>query len=68
MRTLVHRLVQDGRTALLLWVLAANPARQFYDRLGGRPLYEKTVTMGGVPLMEVAYGWREAHILLAPSQ
>src|SRR5437868_8464923 len=41
MRTLVHRLVQDGRTALLLWVLAANPARQFYDRLGGRPLYEK---------------------------
>jgi hypothetical protein len=25
-------------TSLLLWVLAENPARQFYERLGGRPV------------------------------
>jgi hypothetical protein len=67
-RTLVHRLIQDGVTALLLWVLAENPARKFYERLGGQPVYEKTVTIGGVPLIEVAYGWRDAQALLAPRQ
>jgi GNAT superfamily N-acetyltransferase len=60
---LVNRLIQDGRMALLLWVLAENPARMFYEQLGGRPVYEKIVTIGGVPLLEVAYGWRDAHIL-----
>jgi len=66
--TLVTRLIQEGMTALLLWVLAANPARKFYERLGGQPVYEKTVTIGGVPLIEVAYGWRDAHTITAPSQ
>jgi FR47-like protein len=62
------RLIQEGMTALLLWVLAANPARKFYERLGGQPVYEKTVTIGGVPLIEVAYRWRNAHTITAPSQ
>jgi len=64
--TLVHRLIQAGMTALLLWVLAENPSRTFYERLGGRPVYEKTVTIGGVPLIEVAYGWLDAHTLIEP--
>jgi GNAT superfamily N-acetyltransferase len=62
--TLVNRLLQDGMTALLLWVLAENPAQQFYERLGGRSVYEKTVTIGGVPLLEVAYGWQDAQRLI----
>ena len=66
--TLVTRLIQEGMTALLLWVLAANPARKFYERLGGQPVYEKMVTIGGVPLLEVAYGWRDASIITRPSQ
>jgi GNAT superfamily N-acetyltransferase len=63
---LVRQLLQDGITALLLWVLAENPARQFYERLGGQPVYAKTVTIGGAPLVEVAYGWRDVHTLLEP--
>ena len=63
-RTLVSRLRQEGMTALLLWVLAENPSRTFYERLGGRPVYEKTVTIGGVPLIEVAYGWLDSHTLI----
>jgi GNAT superfamily N-acetyltransferase len=62
--TLANRLLQDGMTALQLWVLAENPARQFYERLGGRLVYEKTVTIGGVPLLEVAYGWQDAQRLI----
>lgn len=65
--TLVSRLWQEGMTALLLWVLAANPARRFYERLGGQPVYERTVTICGVPLSEVAYGWLDSHTIIAQS-
>lgn len=60
---LVTRLIQEGMTTLLLWVLAANPAQKFYERLGGQLVYEKTVTIAGMPLMEIAYGWRDAHTI-----
>jgi hypothetical protein len=39
------------------WVLAANPSRAFYAALGGQRVDEKSVTLGGVQLVEVAYGW-----------
>ena len=58
---LVTRLMQDGMTALLVWVLAANPARKFYERLGGQVVYERTENIGGVSLIEVAYGWIDAY-------
>jgi GNAT superfamily N-acetyltransferase len=67
-QTLVHRLVQAGMTALLLWVLADNPARQFYERLGGYPVYAQTVDIGGIPLLEIAYGWREVRALLVAAE
>ena len=66
--TLVSRLRQEGMTALLLWVLAENPSRKFYERLGGRPISEKTVMIGGVPLIEVAYGWRDTRMIIKQSE
>ena len=62
--TLVQRLVQAGMPSLLLWVLAANPCRGFYEALGGQRLYDKHVVIGGVSLVEVAYGWRDARALI----
>jgi GNAT superfamily N-acetyltransferase len=50
--------LQDGgRKRLLVWVLASNPNRQFYERLGGRMVARQPVRMGGALLQEVAYGW-----------
>jgi GNAT superfamily N-acetyltransferase len=66
--TLVSRLRQEGMTALLLWVLAENPSRKFYERLGGRPISEKTVIIGGVPLTEVAYGWWDTRMIIEQSE
>jgi GNAT superfamily N-acetyltransferase len=66
--TLVHRLIQAGMTTLLLWVLADNPARQFYERLGGHPVYEQTVDIGGIPLLEIAYAWQDAGALLVAAE
>lgn len=44
---------------MLVWVLVDNPACQFYAALGGNPVHEKEIEIGGKPLIEVAYGWIE---------
>jgi len=53
----VNRLLHEGFSSMLVWVLAANPSRAFYAALGGQRVDEKSVTLGGVQLVEVAYGW-----------
>jgi GNAT superfamily N-acetyltransferase len=56
-RQVAARLAADGHAAMLLWVLAENPACRFYAAMGGQPVREKPVEMGGVTLRELAYGW-----------
>lgn len=46
-----------GINSMLAWVLVDNPACQFYAALGGNPVYEKELEIGGKSLIEVAYGW-----------
>jgi FR47-like protein len=60
----VSQLIQLGFTSLLIWVLAENPSRRFYEALGGHQVREKVGTTAGVQLMEVAYGWRDARTLI----
>lgn len=63
-----RRLLSDGFSSMLLWVLEDNhPAIRFYESLGGERLGRKTVTIGGVDLVEVSYGWSEIPDLLAPT-
>lgn len=61
--TLVKRLIQEGMNSLVLWVLAENPARGFYERLGGHPVYERPIRIGDVQLIEVGYGWMDAGMI-----
>jgi GNAT superfamily N-acetyltransferase len=49
----------SGINSMLIWVLANNPACQFYAALGGKPVDEKEIEISGKPLIEVAYGWIE---------
>lgn len=58
MATVALRLRQQGHNSMLVWVLAANPYRSFYEALGGRPVAERNVNIGGADLPEVAYGWQ----------
>ena len=45
---------------MLLWVFKDNhPARRFYESMGGEYVEQKTITIGGTDLMEVAYGWKD---------
>ena len=59
MLTFVERLLQSGVTSMLLWVLADNPARKFYEAMGGQAIQSQPFEIGGVELQEVAYGWRD---------
>ncbi len=43
---------------MLIWVLADNPSRRFYERLGGQLVREAEVELGGQRLRELAYGWK----------
>ncbi|HEX9677069.1 MAG TPA: GNAT family N-acetyltransferase, partial [Anaerolineales bacterium] len=60
-----ERLLREGMRSMLLWVLAENPSRGFYERLGGRQLEEKQITIEQDVLTEVAYGWADLQDLLA---
>lgn len=60
---LVKRLMQAGMSSLLVWVLAENRSREFYERLGGEPVFEKTTTIGDTRVIEIGYGWRDAGLL-----
>lgn len=54
-----YELARCGHRGMLVWVLADNGARRFYERLGGEPAGDSSVTIAGVRLREVAYAWRD---------
>ena len=59
MAKIVLRLKQQGHKSMLVWVLEANHNRSFYEALGGQRVAERHVNIGGVNLVEVAYGWHD---------
>lgn len=60
------RFTQLGTRSMLLWVFEANqPARRFYEALGGVIAGEQTFELGGESLTEVAYGWPDVAALSA---
>lgn len=63
-QTVAGELLQQQHTAMLLWMLEANPSRRFYERLGGQPVLHKMITIGDTELPEVAYGWTDIRTLL----
>ncbi len=63
-RATAQQLWECGFDSMLVWVLAENPSRGFYEKLGGRYLREKVITIGNVDLPEVAYGWPDIRLLM----
>lgn len=45
---------------VLVWVLAANPARHFYSACGGVPIAQGPVTVAGKTLTRLAFSWADA--------
>jgi L-amino acid N-acyltransferase YncA len=58
-RRIARALRARGFRSMVVWVLRANAARGFYERMGGVQVAEQGIEIGGVMLPEVAYGWRD---------
>ena len=56
---LFRRLVATGQLSAAIWVLRDNPARFFYERMGGRMVAHRKIPVGGQPIPALAYGWRD---------
>lgn len=66
-RAVAKWLLETGYDSMLVWVLKDNPARGFYEHLGGQYITEKGIEIGGVTLPEIAYGWPDLRTLLGSS-
>jgi GNAT superfamily N-acetyltransferase len=58
-----HAFLREKVRSMLVWVLAANPFRAFYQRLGAQPLNTRKITLGGVELDEIACAWDDLALL-----
>jgi hypothetical protein len=48
---------------MVVWVLKENPARGFYERMGGVKVGEQMIEIGGATLPEIAFGWADLGVL-----
>ncbi len=56
---LAQAMADYGYRTLLVWVLAANPACAFYEALGAVRVGQEDITLAGLVLPELAYGWTD---------
>ena len=58
------QLAAEGVRSLLIWALARNPSRGFYEALGGAPVFEQEIVIAGQALPEEGYGWPDIQALI----
>jgi GNAT superfamily N-acetyltransferase len=68
MRAAAGHLAGIGCTSAFVWVLRENPARWFYERLGGKTGAESLVEVGGQAIPQTAYVWSPLEKLVAATQ
>ena len=61
---LFRQLRADGCDTAVLWMLASNPTRFFYEGLGGEPVGHRVDTMAGTDVEEMAFAWRNLAVPL----
>lgn len=55
---------ESGFRSMIVLVLDENPAKYFYEALGGKLIDYDEITIGGKPLKERVYGWGDLKNLL----
>jgi ribosomal protein S18 acetylase RimI-like enzyme len=56
---LFRQLKAERCDTAVLWMLAENPTRFFYEGLGGERVGERIDTLSGVDVEEIAFAWRD---------
>ncbi len=67
MRASASHLIDIGCKSAFCWVLRDNPSRWFYQRLGGKPVAETAIQIGGEKILQTAFMWDPIEQLLAAS-
>lgn len=62
---LFDAMVGHGSNSAVIWVLAGNPARFFYENMGGKRVAERDEALWNVVLPAAAYGWDDLKALRA---
>ncbi len=65
LEALFARLHESSLNQAVIWVLSDNPARFFYEAMGGRRVAERHEPFTGVRLEEAAYAWDDLGACLA---
>lgn len=60
-------LLENGSDSALIWVLADNPSRFFYQAMGGTFAAVRKERLWGATLSEMAYAWPDLKRAVAPS-
>ncbi len=62
---MAEKFIGAGCTSMMCWVLEGNPARRFYERLGGKVVGRQIITLdeNGSEAVEIAYSWDDISIL-----
>ncbi|HPL63930.1 MAG TPA: GNAT family N-acetyltransferase [Syntrophales bacterium] len=63
-RSVMESFEAAGVRSLLVWVLAANPARNFYRELGGKSIRTRPIGIGGIYYSETCYEWTDFDTVL----
>jgi ribosomal protein S18 acetylase RimI-like enzyme len=63
--SVAQQLKARGFDSMLIWVLADNRYKRFYESIGGTQVKTREVTVGGKTLPELGYGWRDLGALIA---
>lgn len=64
MRAMASHLASLGAQSAFAWVLAENPSRWFYERLGARAVAQEEIPFAGERVKQVAHAWDPIHTLL----
>ena len=59
----VKELKSKNLDSMIVWVLADNPSRQFYKKLGGEQVQKRKITLGGSQFEEYGYGWKDLNLI-----
>lgn len=57
-------LLEHGHQTMLIWVAADNPAKLFYEAMGGKALTTKQALIGDTTINEISYGWNDISLLI----
>ncbi len=52
-------LLMKGHHGMIIAALAGNPARKFYEHLGGKHIGQRWIELGDSKYLEIEYGWKD---------